>query len=89
MILESLLNLIYSIFDKLMILNIPDMPAEVQNYIDTMFSYLVAGAGILANYTPLSYLMILFGILLAVDMGIMLYHLVMWILKKIPVLGIE
>lgn len=89
MIIEMLLNVLYTILNSLLILNIPQLPENVQGYLNTLFDYLVTGASILANYTPLSYLLVLFGVLLAVDTGIMLYHFVMWVLKKIPVLGIS
>lgn len=89
MIIEMLLDMIYNVISTLMILNIPDLPESVHGYIDTAFEYIVAGAGIVANYTPLDYLMVLFGVLLAIDAGILVYHLVMWIIKKIPFLGME
>lgn len=89
MIIELLLDAIYGIMSTLMVLDIPDLPQEVHNYIDTAFDYIVAGAGIVANYTPLDYLMILFGVLLAIDAGILIYHLVMWIIRKIPMLGMS
>lgn len=90
MIIEMLLNAIYNVFKLLTTpINIPDLPADAFGYVNQFFDYMVMGAGILANYTPFDYLMIIFGILLAVDVGIMLYHFVMWILKKIPMLGIE
>lgn len=89
MILEMLLDVIYNILDLLLILDIPNMPTEALSYIDTAFDYLVAGAGVLANYTPLPYLLVLLGVVIAVDMGIMIYHFIMWIIKKIPMLGIE
>lgn len=89
MIIELLLDVIYNIMSKLMVLNIPDLPTEVHGYIDTAFDYIVAGAGVVANYVPLDYLMILFTVLLAIDAGILVYHLVMWVLRKIPMLGIE
>lgn len=89
MIIQALLDGIYNIMSVLFVFDIPDLPSEVYGYIDTAFEYIVAGAGLLANYTPLSYLMILFGVLLAVDAGIVIYHLVMWIIKKIPMLGVS
>lgn len=89
MIIEMLLDAFYNIMSTMLILDIPSMPAEAMEYINTAFEYLVAGAGILANYTPLTYLMVLFGVLLAVDVGIVLYHFIMWVIKKIPMLGIE
>lgn len=89
MIIELLLDAIYNILNTLLVLEIPPLPQDVTNYIDTAFTYIVAGAGIVANYTPLDYLMVLFGVLLAIDAGILVYHFVMWIVKKIPMLGIE
>lgn len=89
MIIQLLLQLIYTIFDKLLILNIPQLPEQVQTYINSFFDYLVSGASILANYTPLSYLLVLFGVVLAVDIGINVYKFVMWILKKIPMIGVS
>lgn len=90
MIIELLLDMLYGIFSLLTVpINIPDLPPEMQSYIDTMFTYIQAGAGIVANYMPLAFMLTLFGVILAVDIGIKLYHFVMWILKKIPMLGIE
>lgn len=89
MIIEMLLNAIYNIMSVLLILDIPQMPETVNGYIETAFEYIVAGGGLLANYVPLPYLIVLFGILLAVDAGILVYHFVMWILKKIPMLGLS
>lgn len=89
MLIKLLLDLIYTLLDKLLILNIPQLPETVQTYIDTLFDYLVAGASVLANYTPLAYILTLFGIIVAVDIGINIYKFVMWILKKIPMIGIS
>lgn len=89
MIIEMLLDLVYNLVNLLMVFEIPALPDGVQGYIDSAFDYIVAGAGLVANYVPLDYLMILFGVLLAVDGGIVVYHFVMWIIKKIPMLSIE
>ena len=89
MIIELFLTAIYKILDIMLFINIPALPETVHGYIETMFDYLSAGAGILANYTPFGYLIVLFGILLAVDAGIMIYHFVMWVLRKIPLAGIS
>lgn len=89
MIITALLNVIHFILDKVLILSIPQLPSEAMTYVNTLFDYLVGATGIVANYTPLGYLLVLFGVLLAVDVGIMLYHFVMWVLRKIPMLGIE
>lgn len=89
MILKMLLDLLYAVMSVLLVIKIPGLPDGVMSYIDTAFQYISAGAGILANYVPLDYFMILFGVILAVDGGIVLYHFVMWIIRKIPMAGIS
>lgn len=90
MIIKLLLDALYAVFSVLTLpINIPDMPSDAMQYVTQFFDYLVMGAGILANYTPFTYLMILFGVILAVDVGIMLYHFVMWVIRKIPMAGMS
>lgn len=90
MIIQLLLEALFNVFKVLTLpINIPQMPEEAMEYITQFFDYLVMGAGILANYAPFGYLMILFGVLIAVDIGIMLYHFVMWIIRKIPMAGMS
>ena len=43
----------------------------------------------MANYTDITYLFTLMSIIIAVDVGISIYKIVMWALRKIPMLGIE
>lgn len=89
MIIEMLSNLIIRVMDLMMFFEIPKLPPEVLGYIETAFQYIEAGAGIVANYVPLPYFMTLFGLLLAVDAAIVIYHFVMWILRKIPMAGVS
>lgn len=89
MIIEMLLNVLKNILNILLVFKIPSLPSNVTGYIDTLFGYLETGASILSNYTPLGYLLTLFGIIVAVDGGILIYHFVMWILKKIPMLSMS
>lgn len=90
MILKLLLDMLYGIFSVLTApINIPDFPSESMAYLEQFFDYLAVGAGIFANYAPFTYVMILFGVIIAIDIGIKLYHFVMWVIKKIPMLGIK
>lgn len=89
MIIETILTAIYNIMDFLMFFKIPNLPDSALEYVNEFFDYLVVGAGILANYSPLQYLFVLFGIILSVDAAILVYHFVMWIIKKIPMLGMS
>lgn len=90
MILELLLDALYSVFSLLTTpISIPPLPDNVHTFLADAFEYIAAGIGILANYTDLGYLIILLGVVLAIDVGIALYHFVMWIIRKIPVASIS
>lgn len=90
MIVKALMNLLYSVFSLLTSpINIPGMPDQVRTVLATLFDYIATGIAIASNYFDLNYLFILFGIVVAVDAGILIYKFVMWILKKIPMLGIQ
>lgn len=90
MIIKLLLDLIYTVVNVLTVpINIPAFPSEVIGYLDTAFQYIGVGMGILAQYTHINYLMTLFGVIFAIDVGVKLYNLIMFILKKIPMLNIK
>ena len=90
MLIEGLLNVLYSVFSLLTApINIPSLPDSVSSAIAGILDYFSLGWSILNNYFDMGYLAILFGLVIAVDLGLYLYYFVMWILKKIPVLGIE
>lgn len=89
MIIEMLMSVLYNVLNLVMVIEIPSLPDSVMGYVNTLFDYMAAGASILANYTPLGYLLTLFGVLVAVDGGIMIYHFVMWVIRKVPVLGVS
>lgn len=90
MIIEGLLNVLYNVFSALTsAISIPAMPADISTYLSTFTSYLKVGLQILAVYTPLSYLLTLFGIVVGIELGLKIYHFVMWVIKKIPMLGVS
>lgn len=89
MIIETIANAIITILNNTLIIEIPPLPENVLEYLNIFFEYISAGASILSNYTPLEYLLTLFMLIVSVDAGIFLYHLVMWVLRKIPLLDIS
>lgn len=90
MLTETTLSIIYNIFSFLSTpINIPDMPAKVEELFTQFLDYINMGLSILAAYTHIEYLLVLFGIVVAVDIGVILFKLIMWVIKKIPFLGIE
>lgn len=90
MIIEALMQVVYRLFAILTTpINIPSLPDGVKTIMSDVLGYLETGMALLANYTDLEYLLVLFGLIIAVDVGILLYKLVMWILRKIPMLGMS
>lgn len=90
MIIKLLLDLIYGVFYLLTApINIPSLPSDVHSVLNTIIEYCGTGIAILSNYCHLGYLLTLFGIIIAVDVGIGIYHIVMFVIKKIPMLSIS
>lgn len=90
MIIEGVINVLLAVFRALTApINIASMPEGVRDALETALEYISAGFGIVGQFTHLSYLVVLFGLILAVDAGVLIYKIVMWVIKKIPFLGIE
>ena len=89
MILELVMTVMYNVFDFLTPFEIPSLPTAAIDSI-TLFGYYVGvGATVLGTYVDLYYLCILLGVILAVDIGISVYHFVMWVIRKIPFTGVS
>lgn len=90
MIIEALMQVVYRLFAILTSsINIPPLPEGISDIMSEVLGYLETGMALLANYTDLGYLLVLFGVIIAVDVGVLLYKLVMWIIRKIPMVGIS
>lgn len=90
MILTFGINAIMSVMFLLLgWIEIPLLPAFVASYIAEFGEYLCAGAAILSNYVHLEYLLSLLMIVLAVDGAVIAYKFIMWVLRKIPMLGLS
>lgn len=90
MIIEALMQLVFNLFSLLTLpISIPSLPAEVGDVMQSFIEYLHIGISMFAAYFDIGYIMLLFSVVVAVDVGIMLYKFVMWILRKIPMLGMS
>lgn len=90
MIVELIFDLIYAVLSVLTLaLKMPAMPVKVVEIIATAMDYITSGLAIVSAYVDMSYLLTLFGIIAVIDFVIVAYHIIMWILRKIPILGIE
>lgn len=86
MIVEGIFYAILKILSALMsVINLPGMPEGVRDFLSTFVGYLATGIALVANYVDIEYLLVLFGVVMAVDGGVLIYKLIMWIIRKVPV----
>ena len=90
MILESILNLISGLI-KLVFgwINLPDMPSSVTSVIDELFVYIRGSMGLLGVLVDLNMVKVLLPVLLIVINFEHVWKFTMFIVRKIPFLGIE
>lgn len=90
MILESVFNL-FSSAVKLIFgwIDIPDLPASVDSVIDSLFEYVSSGIGFLAIFLDMDFVLLLLPFVLVVSNFEKVYKLTMYVLRKIPFLGID
>ncbi len=89
MIIEALLNLVYKIFSAVIEpLDIASAPDELLTAMTDFLGYFENGADLINIFLPINLgaFFIVFGLIFAFDH---LYPVIMWILRKIPFLGIE
>lgn len=70
------------------VLNFPAVPAELKSIIDQLFDYMADGMGILNFFCPLSMIRPALAVLVAVWAVEHGYHIVMWVLRKLPFVGV-
>lgn len=89
MIIEKLMDLIYGIFSLILSpINLPGLPDDVLDIMEQFFGYIESGAGFFQVFLPINFTPY-FVICLALVAFDKLYPFIMWILRKIPFLGIE
>lgn len=90
LIVKGLFQLVLALLRALTaVLGIPSFPEAVIEVYYDVIEYLVTGIAILANYFDVLFLFSLWGLIAIVDLAIVVYHFVMWVLKKLPLLGIK
>lgn len=90
MILESVFNLFSSAI-KLIFgwINLPDLPVQVETVITQLFDYLEMGLGFVFLAFDMNLVKIMLPFVLVVANFDKVYKLVMFVLRKIPFLGIK
>lgn len=90
MLIALLMDLVYGfVYILTSLIDIPDLPPQIESTLTSMFDYIKSGYDILANFFDLEYLFTLFTIVIAIDVGIHIYHFMMFIIKKIPFFSVQ
>ena len=91
MIIENLLNPIFLFITETLgfIPALPELPESLNNGINEFFSLLFENGGLVSFFIPMNVVKIAIPIALVIVNFDKIYSLFIWVLKKIPMLGIE
>lgn len=90
MIIELIKKLLTFVTDTIFsVIDLPAVPPGLVNAVNTMFGYMRQGMGIINFFCPLEAISPAIDLFIAVWAIIHVYDIVMWVLRKIPMLGIE
>lgn len=90
MIFEAILNMVSTLL-KLVFgwINLPDLPASITGLIDEFFGYIQGAMGLIGIFLDLDVVRVLLPILIVVINFEEVWKFVMFIVRKIPFLGIH
>ncbi len=86
-LLKKLVSLILS--PLIALIDFPVVPDGLNEYIDKFLGYLRGGMAFISYFLPMTLVRTLITFVIACEIFIFSYHIVMWILRKIPMLGIK
>lgn len=84
---KKLVSLILSPLIKL--IDFPVVPDGLAAYIEKFLDYIKQGMGFISYFLPMSLVKAIISFVIACELFMFGYRVVMWILKKIPMLGID
>ena len=92
MIINALGQLIYWLLNILLIFNLPQLPDTITTILNQVVSYITIGLQIITSFigtTAVGVLALLLGLFLSMHAAYMLYSLIAFVLRKIPLLGVK
>lgn len=92
MIINALGQLIYWLLNVLLIFNLPQLPDTISTILAQVSSYITIGLQVITSFigtTAVGVLALLLGLFLSMHAAYMLYSLVAFVLRKIPLLGVK
>lgn len=81
--------LIGVVVTAILAISFPAVSTEIISYIDFMFQYVQQAMGIVWLFVPQGLTVTLMSLVVAIEVIVLGYHFVMWVLRKIPTAGIN
>lgn len=92
MIIKALLDLIYSVLSLLLVFELPKFPDSIMNVMGQFPQYIGTGLSVLRAFIggeAMGILGILLGLVLAMNAAYLVYSLVFYVIRKIPMLNVR
>ena len=92
MLIKGLLDLIYGILDLILFTELPPMPDTLLQILEQVTDYVVMGVGVLQCFignTGMTVFAVSLALIFALNGFYLLWSMVFWILRKIPMLNIK
>ncbi len=92
MIISALLTLVYNVLSVLLVFNLPELPASVVTIADNVTGYVTTGISVVASFVGnicMGVIGVLLALIIVMNAAYLLYSLVFWVIRKIPMLNIR
>lgn len=91
MIIDLLLQVGFWLFDLLLSFldKLPQIPESFNNVVSMLVDFVEGGICVINCFLDLKFIRVAIPIWLVIASVDKIYHLIMWVLRKIPFLGIE
>ena len=92
MIISALLTLIYNVLSVLLVFNLPELPSSVTTVASEVVDYIGTGISVMASSvgsTCMGVIALLFQLGIGLNAAYLLYSVVFWVIRKVPVLNIK
>ena len=90
MIIKGLFELVFGLLQIVFApINLPDLPSGIQSIIDQLVSIMVSAVGLFGVFFDLNVVKFLIPVVLVIVNLDRIWNMIMFILRKIPFLGIE
>ena len=81
--------LIVVVIGYITVIAFPELAGQIASIVEAIIYYLSGAMDIVWLFVPKTITIVLMSLAISVEIVVMGYHFVMWILKKIPVAGIK